>query len=337
MPNADAGGERRDQAAGKMNGLRFHSLGHFSLESGAVLESAALAYVTDGALNAAGDNVVLVPSYYSGTHASYAKWIGPGRALDTKKYFVVRTNMLGNGLSTSPSNYPGSFPFVSIGDNVRAQFDLLTRGLGISRIALAVGWSLGAMQSLHWGMTYPGMVARVMAVCGTTYCWPLNAVFLHGLAPVLEAAGTLREDAALRMFGRAYAGWAYSASFFREELYRALGFADVEALLRSWEQDHLQHRAVDLLAALNTWRGAALPNQQVRDAALGRLQARCLLMPCETDVYFTVEEARLEAAAMPCVEVVPMASPFGHCAGAPGRFAAETRLIEAQMQALLST
>lgn len=319
-----------------MSSLRFHLLEDFVLESGAVLERAALAFVTDGELNAAGDNVVLVPSYYSGTHASYAKWIGPKRVLDTEKYFVVRANMLGNGVSTSPSNYAGVLPFISIGDNVRAQFDLLRHSLGVSKIALAAGWSLGAMQSLHWGMAYPGMVERVMAVCGTAYCWPLNAVFLEGLAPMLEAAGTLGEDAALKMFGRAYAGWAYSAAFFREGLYRALGFADPEALLRSWEQDHLEHRAVDLLAVLNTWRGAAVPGPEIRAAALGRVQARCVLMPCETDVYFTVDEARLEAACMPNVEVVPLASPFGHCAGAPGRFAAETRLIEAQMSALLS-
>jgi len=319
-----------------MSGVRFHALGDFALENGGVLANAALAFVTDGELNAARDNAVLVPSYYSGTHESYTKWIGPGRALDPAKYFVVRTNLLGNGVSTSPSDYPHSFPLVSIGDNVRAQFDLLSRVLGVSRIALAAGWSLGAMQSLHWGMAYPGMVARVMAVCGTSYCWPLNTVFLAGLAPMLEAAGVLGEDAALKMFGRAYAGWAYSAAFFRDGLYRELGFSDVEALLGWWEQDHLEHRAADLLAVLNTWRAAAVPAPEVRAAALQRIQARCLLMPSTTDVYFTAEEASLEAACIPRAQVVHLASPYGHCAGAPGRFAAETRLIETQMRTLLS-
>jgi homoserine O-acetyltransferase len=319
-----------------MSAVRFHALGDFALESGAVLANAALAFVTDGDLNAARDNAVLVPSYYSGTHASYTKWIGPGRVLDPAKYFVVRTNLLGNGLSTSPSHDDGSFPLVSIGDNVRAQFDLLSRELGISRIALAVGWSLGAMQSLHWAMLYPDMVARVMAVCGTSYCWPLNIVFLAGLAPILEAAGKLGEDAALKMFGRSYAGWAYSAAFFREGLYRDLGFSDVEALLRWWEQDHLEHRAADLLAVLNTWRAAAVPAPELRAAALQRIQAQCLLMPSTTDVYFTVEEATLEAACIPRAQLVPLVSPYGHCAGAPGRFPAETQLIEAQMRRLLS-
>nr|BFE44360.1 hypothetical protein GCM10017547_22530 [Pseudarthrobacter oxydans] len=85
------------------------ALGRFGLVSGLDLPDATLAYRTYGKLNEAGDNCVLLPSYYTGTHASYEPWIGPGRMLDPERWFVVAVNMFGNGLSTSPSNAsPGS-------------------------------------------------------------------------------------------------------------------------------------------------------------------------------------------------------------------------------------
>ena len=197
-------------------------------EAGGVLEDACLVYAQWGRLNAARDNVVLLPSYYSGKHESYAPLIGPGRALDPEHYFIVAPNMFGNGVSTSPSHMArlDLFPAISIGDNVRAQHELLQH-LGVTRIALAAGWSMGAMQALHWAMLYPDYVRSVVAVCGTAVCWPINSVFLEGLAMILEAAcgpaPYLAEDKALAMFGRAYAGWAYSAPFFRGALCPASG------------------------------------------------------------------------------------------------------------------
>src|SRR5687768_6990201 len=80
-------------------------LGRLALESGASLP-ARLAYTTHGTPAPDGDNVVLVPTYYTGTHDSYLPWIGPGGVLDTDRWYVVVVNMLGNGVSTSPSNAP---------------------------------------------------------------------------------------------------------------------------------------------------------------------------------------------------------------------------------------
>ncbi|HTU55371.1 MAG TPA: alpha/beta fold hydrolase [Acetobacteraceae bacterium] len=320
-------------------------MGELPLACGEVLEDAEIAYALLGAPDAAGGNIVLLPSYFTGTHASYASLIGPGRALDPGRYGIVLVDMLGNGRSSSPSNHGrgAGFPLVSIGDNIRAQHALLTRGLGIERIALVAGWSLGAMQALHWAMQYPAMVERVMAICGTAYCWPLNQVFLSGVAAALRADagfadGTYRAPPVrgLRAFGRAYAGWAYSAEFFRDALYRSLGFATLESFLEFWEEDHLAHDANDLLAVLGTWRRAAPPPPAERAAALGAIAARTVLMPCDTDAYFTLAEAALEGAAIPGARMVALHSPFGHCAGAPGRFAAESDAIERETRALLA-
>lgn len=290
------------------------------------LDHASLAYATWGRLNAAGDNAVLLPNYYTGTHASYATLIGPGRALDPAIYFIVVTNMFGNGISISPS-HGVAFQHLSIEDNVHAQHALL-RSLGVKSLALAAGWSMGAMQALHWAMLYPSMVRNVAAVCGTAFCWPINTAFLKGIAPLLENAAIIGEPLALDLFGRAYCGWAYSAEFFREGLYRDLGFATLDALFDDWAADHQTHRAADLLAALHAWNGTARSPEAAK-AGLARITARCFFMPCDTDTYFTVHDAAFEASCIANATLFPISSPYGHCAGAPGRFPAETAGIEA--------
>ena len=295
-------------------------------QTGGILRDASLAYATWGALNATADNAVLLPSHYTGTHERWAALIGPGRALDPARYFIVAVNLFGNGVSTSPS-HGVAFPPLTIEDNIRAQHALLAH-LGVRRLALVAGWSMGAMQALHWAMLFPAMVANVVAVCGTAFCWPVNTVFLLGIAPILEAAPQAGEPLALALFGRAYCGWAYSAEFFRAALYRELGFTSLEALLDDWARDHQQHRAADLLAVLRAWAGTARPRKAAR-AALRRITARCFIVPCETDSYFTVRDARYEAKAIPDARFLPLASPFGHCAGAPGRFTVEGARIEA--------
>lgn len=289
------------------------------------LENAGLVYATWGKLNDVGDNAVLLPSYYTGTHERYAGLIGTGRALDPTRHFIVATNLFGNGVSTSPS-HGVAFPHLTIEDNVHAQHCLL-RHLGVASLALAAGWSMGAMQALQWAMLYPAMVRNVVAVCGTAFCWPINTAFLRGVSPILENAAIMGEALALDLFGRAYSGWAYSAEFFREGLYRVLGFATLDALLDSWAADHQTHRAADLLAVLNAWAATGCSAEAAR-AALSRVTARCFVVPCETDAYFTVQDAAFEAACIPHATIVPLCSPFGHCAGAPGRFATESACIE---------
>ena len=290
--------------------------------------NANLVYATWGALNGSRDNAVLLPSYYTGTHAQYAKLIGKGRALDPTRYFIIATNLFGNGVSTSPSHLvnPDRFPRLTIEENIRAQYSLLM-SFGVKRLVLAAGWSMGAMQALHWAMLYPDIVRNVVAICGTAFCWPVNTAFLSSIAPILEAVPKLDETLALDLFGRAYARWAYSMEFFRSELYRQLGFDGIQELLDDWGCSHQEHRAADLLAALYAWADTARTPETAR-TALSQIKARCFMLPCDTDEYFTVGDATFEASAISCAEVRVIRSPFGHCAGAPGRFSAETDQIE---------
>src|SRR5690242_12332485 len=117
--------ERREA----MSDVEIFDLGDYLLQSGETLPQARLAYTTHGALDAARSNAIVFPTHYGGRHTDNEWLIGPGKPLDTERYFVIVPNMLGNGESSSPSNTPppydrGRFPHVTIYDNVAAQHRL---------------------------------------------------------------------------------------------------------------------------------------------------------------------------------------------------------------------
>ena len=122
-------------------------LGDVKLLSGVILRSAKLAYKTYGTLNADGNNVVVLPTFYTGTHKRNEGFFGPGRAIDPQKYFIISINLFGNGLSSSPSNaLPPQdgprFPTITLWDNVVCQHKLISEHLKIKKIALVAGLSL---------------------------------------------------------------------------------------------------------------------------------------------------------------------------------------------------
>src|SRR4051794_37921721 len=119
-------------------------LGDFALECGATVPDARLGYKTHGVLNADRNNAILYPTPYPAHHGDIEWLIGPGKALDPAKYFIIVLDQLGNGLSSSPSNTPapfdrGNFPAVVVRDDVKAQHQFVFEGLGIRRIALVCG------------------------------------------------------------------------------------------------------------------------------------------------------------------------------------------------------
>jgi homoserine O-acetyltransferase len=314
-------------------------LGNLPLQDGGVLTSAALSYGTYGTLNAAGDNCIVLPAYYTGWRGSYDAMIGPGKALDPGRWYIVTPDLFGGGHATSPGEDVLFFPRLTVADNVRAQYRLLFDHLGVRSVVLAGGWSMGAMQAYGWAALFPDKVERLLPWCGAAACWPINQVFLDGLRKVLANDPARPPAQGLRAFARVYAGWAYSAQFFREGLYRQLGAPDLESFLVSWEDDHLAFQARHLLATLETWASAAPGHlgPGSHDQALGRIQARTIIMPCDQDRYFTVEENALEAEMVQDAQLRVITSPFGHCAGAPGRFATETAQIDAALAELLAS
>ncbi|MCY4451294.1 MAG: alpha/beta fold hydrolase [Immundisolibacterales bacterium] len=310
-------------------------LGETSLQCGVSLPAARLAYRTYGTLDASGDNVIVMPTFYTGTHARNEGYLRRMPALDPSRWFIVSINLFGNGLSSSPSNtappFDGPrFPPVTLFDNVAAQHRLLTEGLGVERVALVLGWSMAGCQAYQWGAQYPDLVDAILPFCASARTSPHNQVFLEGVKAALVADAAFAggdydtpPETGLRAFGRVYAGWAYSQTFYRERLHRELGFETWEELLLDWERDHLEWDANDLLAKLRTWQqGDISANERYRGdfvRALGGIRARAILVPCTTDLYFPPEDNAVEARHMPNAELRPYASAWGHCAATPSR------------------
>ena len=147
-------------------------LGAVTLQSGDTLPGAKLAYKTYGSLNARGDNVIVMPTFYTGKHVRNEGYLRALPALDPARYFIVSINMFGNRLSSSPSNtappFDGPrFPAVTLYDNVACQHRLLTEVLGVTRIALVLGWSMAGCQSYQWGAQYPDMVDAILPFCAS--------------------------------------------------------------------------------------------------------------------------------------------------------------------------
>ena len=259
---------------------------------------------------------------------------------------------MGNGLSSSPSNTPAPcdgprFPKVTLFDNVAAQQRLLSEVFGIERVALVAGWSMAGCQAYQWGAQFPERVQAILPFCASAKTSPHNIVFLEGVKAALQADGDWnggdydRPPArGLKAFGRVYAGWAFSQTFYRLGLYRKLGFETFEDLLVDWEEDHaLNWDANDLLAKLWAWQHGDISANEVYggdfDRALGAITARAIVIPCTQDLYFPPEDNALEVARMPNAELRPFDSPWGHCAASPGNEPAFERALDQAIAELL--
>lgn len=326
-------------------------LGDVTLLSGEVLRDAQIAYKTHGRLSETGDNVVVLPTFYTGTHTRNEGFFGTGRAIDPDRHFVVCVDLFGNGLSTSPSSsglhHGPAFPLVQMWDNIACQHRLLTEKLGVRRIALVAGWSMAGCQAYQWAAQYPDMVDAILPFCASARTSTHNFVFLEGVKAALCADQTWNHGryttppvAGLRAFGRVYAGWAFSQTFYREGLYRQLGFETAEDLLIDWETDHAEGwDANNLLAKLATWQAGDISAGPLYGgdfhAALRGIKARAILMPCTQDLYFPPEDNRIEADHMSTAAFRPYDSPWGHCAANPGNDPGFTAQLEANIRELL--
>ena len=153
------------------------------------------------------------------------------------------------------------FPHVTVCDNVRQQHRLMTEVFGVEKIALAVGWSMGAQQTFQWGALYPDMVERIAPFCGSARTSRHNFVFLEGVKAALTADDAWQGGwyekppvKGLRAMGGVYAGWGFSQAFYREKLDLKLGFATLEDfLIGFWEGLFLSRDPNNLLAMLWTW------------------------------------------------------------------------------------
>ena len=312
-----------------------HSVGRFELEEGGVIPDLQLAVATYGRLNEAKDNAILIPTWFSGTHQTWElTYIGEGRALDPSRYFIVVVNQIGNGLSTSPHNTDGeiamsSFPHVRIGDDVRAQEQLLREVFGIERLALVVGGSMGAQQTWEWAVRFPEKVQRAAMIAGTAQNTPHDFLFTQTLMDAItsdpgwnggEYAAAADVGDGLRRHADIWAVMGLSTEFWRSEFWRNVELPDV-----SWDtfeefRDNFLRptfAAMDpnaLLAMAWKWQRGDVARNTDGDlaAALGRITAKTFVMPIDEGMFFPPRDCAREQELVPGSELRTLHSIAGH-------------------------
>ncbi len=146
-------------------------LGELKLESGEVIRNFRMTYLTHGTLNEAKSNAILSIHGLQGNRNSQSYWVGPGKAFDPKRYFIIQPDTLGvastdPNATTSPtrSNLNMAFPRFNIRDMVNAEHRMLTECLGIKKLVAVAGSSMGGIESLQWAVSFPTFMDAVIPV-----------------------------------------------------------------------------------------------------------------------------------------------------------------------------
>jgi homoserine O-acetyltransferase len=310
-------------------------ISNFKLEGGTVLPKAVVMYATYGKLNAAHDNVILLPSHYMADSHGYEWLIGPGKALDPNRYFLVATELFGNGKSSSPSNTPKPFdgprfPVTTIRDNVEATHRLLAERLGVSHLRAVVGFSMGGEQAFQWAVSYPTFADRIVVTSATAKTYPHGVVRLEGQIAAIDADPSFNSGdyvaqpaKGLEAFGMVWAGWLYSQEWWRRELWKT---SSPPGTTFQNMVDRFHHNFIpgadanNLILQMRTWErhdiGTTPGFGGDVERALRSIKVPVLYMPSETDMYFPIGDARYEAQFIPRLTFAPIPSLWGHTAGA---------------------
>jgi homoserine O-acetyltransferase/O-succinyltransferase len=334
--------------------LEYFSLGNFELEEGGTLRDCRMAYATLGTLGPNKDNVVLLPHMYSGSSMHMRTFLtGNGRALDPARYFIILPNMLGNGLSTSPHNAPApfngaAFPKLTIGDDVNAQYRLVTEKFGIEKLQLVLGWSMGAQQTYEWAVRHPDVVKRTAPIAGTAKCTPHDHLFTRVASDAIRSdpawkGGFYSEPNAvhrgLRRHARIFALMGLCTEFYKTEQWRDIGFSSLEDFLVGfWENWFIVMDPDNLLCMLSKWQRGDVGKAAGGDLrkALGRIKAKTCVIAFEEDMFVPVRDCKAEQMLIPDSELKVLPSLWGHFAPL-GLGTEDQRAIDAVLSRLLDT
>lgn len=174
---------------------RIHRIAEFQLESGETLRNVEQAYFLDGTLNETKDNLVVIFHALTGSADAVGDWwrdvLGPGRAIDTDEYAILCVNFVGSCYgSTGPANFDGDrFPAIGTRDLARL-VHAVVESLGVRRVRLAAGGSLGGMVALEWAVTYPELTDRTVVFAAPAQHTAAAIGWSHIQRQMIEVAGT---------------------------------------------------------------------------------------------------------------------------------------------------
>ena len=325
-------------------------LGDFKLENGAVIHDTFLTYVTHGTLNSDKSNAILVlPPFMGGRHYHHYL-IGPGKALDPSKHFIIAVDTFGNGHASSPSNskrQPRSqFPKFSIRDMVDAQYQLITQVFGIQRLMAVIGFSMGGMQSYQWAVSYPETMRAIIPIASQVKSTPWQSVIYESWRKALMADATWNNghyeeqpEAGLRAAANAISAWGRHFDWYEDdsglttqETPTWLKKAE-DTCLKTWDANNFIYQTW-ALEAHNIGNTPGM-NGDYR-AALRSIQATVLLLPSKTDLLTPAKDSHDAAHYLNQVRLEEIPSTIGHLGGGGAR-SADIAFIAKPISAFLET
>ena len=169
---------------------KFAPLGNFKLENGQTIRDCRIGYRTFGKLNRDQSNAILFPTWFTGTTKDLIDSFGPGKLVDTSKYYVIAVDALGDGVSSSPSNSRTQphmrFPTFSIRDMVSSEHAMLTRVLHIPHLHAVMGISMGGMQSFQWILSYSDFMDKAIPIHGSPQLAPYDLLLWQTMKDAVE-------------------------------------------------------------------------------------------------------------------------------------------------------
>lgn len=167
--------------------LEIAEIGNLKLTSGDVLENCKIGYRIFGQMNDDKSNIIIYLTWFGGTSAEIGSLVDKHHFIDTTKYCVIAIDALGNGISTSPSNYQKVFPKITIRDMVNAEYILLKEKLNLSHIFAAIGGSMGSMQALEWAVAYPGFIDKIVAYVASPKLTSYDLLWMNTQLTLIES------------------------------------------------------------------------------------------------------------------------------------------------------
>ena len=276
--------------------------------------------------------MILVLQNFTGDHHGQDTLIGPGKALDPEKYFIIATDSLANArlrqdVTTGPTNSKlrMDFPKITARDWVAVDHKLITEYLGIDRIRAAIGASIGATNSYQLAVSYPDFVRGIIPIAGTSVTNPQTKGMIRSVMNTItldsgwyggnyEINPSLGLSTALIQI----APWFYTYRWFAENLSTPQAYRGFEVFMRDLWRLHAPQDARDVLYQLRGWADFNIGDTPGFDgdarAALNSIKARALVIAFTGDMMMRLDEAKFTRDAIPDAALVEIDSAFGHLA-----------------------
>jgi homoserine O-acetyltransferase/O-succinyltransferase len=323
-PKPDAGGDEPEHQVA--------SLGSFRFESGEVIDDLKVSYVTYGKLSQARDNVILSLQHFAGDHRDNEFLIGPGKALDPDKNFIIATDFLGNArlrqdLTTGPTNsgLKARFPRITARDWVNADYKLVKEYLGIDHVKAAIGASIGGINAYQIAVSHPEFVSSIVVMAAGPRTNPQSKLVLRHVRNVIALDpgwyGGMYDVNPITGLDIALMGlvpWFRSTQWYVETLTSPQKVRDYEKFWHNIWTVAAPSDARDIYYQLDGWAefdvGDTPGFSGDTKAALAKIKAKALLIAIKEDLLFLRDEMLSASHAMHDATYFEISSAAGHIA-----------------------